>query len=52
MLGREPGVSLLRQTFITMTMHRFVGPGVVGHTSTRCGLTPLVLLNNPLKQNT
>jgi hypothetical protein len=51
MLGREPGASLLGQTCSAMAMHRFMKPGVVGRTSTRC--TPrLFLLNNLLIQNT
>jgi len=52
MMGREPEASLLRKTFIAMAMHRLVSPGMVGRTSSRCGLTPLVSLNNPLRQNT
>ena len=50
MLGREPQALLLRKTLIAMAMHRFVSPGVMGRTSTRCGLTPLVSLNNPLNR--
>ena len=39
-LGDEPEAALLRQTGIGMAMHGCERPGLVGHTSTRSGLTP------------